>query len=118
MAYTQEILVQAGISILRVSGHLDAHTAPELDRALSDLLEMGALRVVLDLADLGYISSAGLGVLTGSLGAFRERGGDLKLAAVPQSAHRVLDLLGFTRLLDLYDTRDDAIAAFARKSPS
>ena len=116
MAYAQEILLEEGISILRVSGHLDAHTAPDLDRALTDLLESGAFRVVMDLADLGYISSAGLGVLTGSLGAFREQGGDLKLAAVPQNAYRVLDLLGFTRLLDLYDTREAAIAAFARKA--
>ena len=112
IAYAQDVFEQDGIAIVRVCGHLDAHTAPQLEAALLSLLDRSALSVVLDLEELGYISSAGLGVLTGTLGTFRERGGDLKLAATPPGAYRVLDLLGFTRLLDLYETRQQAIAAF------
>lgn len=112
LAYAQEVFDQDGVAIVRVRGHLDAHTAPQLEEALEGLFERSSFKVVLDLEELGYISSAGLGVLTGTLGTFRERGGDLKLAATPDNAFRVLDLLGFTQLLDLYDTRSAAIDSF------
>ena len=112
VTYFQEVAEQDGVAVVRVGGHLDAHTAPQLEEALGRLIEEAFSRVVLDLAELGYISSAGLGVLTGTLGAFRDRGGDLKLAAVPADALRVLDLLGFTQLLELYETPAKAIAAF------
>jgi len=100
------------VRILCIKGHVDAHTAPRLEEAIGALLAEGAFQVVLDLADLTYISSAGLGVLTGTLGTFREGGGDLKLARAPEKVFRILDLLGFTRLLALYESTDDAIEAF------
>lgn len=100
------------VQLIRIRGHVDAHTAPRLEEAIARLQERNCHQVVLDLEQLTYISSAGLGVLTGTLGTFRERGGDLKLARTPEKVYRVLDLLGFTRLLELFDTTDDAIAAF------
>ncbi|MBM3266614.1 MAG: STAS domain-containing protein [Candidatus Sericytochromatia bacterium] len=100
------------VQIVTIAGHVDAHTAPRLEETIGALLDEGAFHVVLDLADLTYISSAGLGVLTGTLGTFRDRGGDLKLARTPDKVFRVLDLLGFTRLLELFDTPEEAVAAF------
>lgn len=100
------------VHIIRIRGHVDAHTAPRLEEAIGTMLDEDIHQVVLDLADLTYISSAGLGVLTGTLGTFRERGGDLKLARTPDKVYRILDLLGFTRLLALFDDTDEAIAAF------
>jgi anti-anti-sigma factor len=100
------------VRVLAIQGHVDAHTAPLMEDGIASLLEEGISRVVLDLADLTYISSAGLGVLTGTLGTFRERGGDLKLARTPEKVFRVLDLLGFTRLMTLYDSPEEAIGAF------
>ncbi len=106
------VSLEGTVHIIRIRGHVDAHTAPRLEDAIGTMLDQGVHQVVLDLADLTYISSAGLGVLTGTLGTFRERGGDLKLARTPEKVYRILDLLGFTRLLKLYDDTDEAIAAF------
>jgi anti-anti-sigma factor len=100
------------VQVIAIGGHVDAHTAPRLEEAIGACLDGGISRVVLDLFALSYISSAGLGVLTGTLGTFRERGGDLKLARTPEKVFRVLDLLGFTQLLELFDTPEEAIAAF------
>ena len=103
---------EAAVRIIRIRGHVDAHTAPHLEDAIGRMIEESIHQVVLDLADLTYISSAGLGVLTGTLGTFREHGGDLKLARTPDKVYRILDLLGFTRLLALFDSTDEAVAAF------
>ena len=104
---------RGSVRVIYIRGHVDAHTAPRLEDAIGAIAGEGAHQVVLDLADLTYISSAGLGVLTGTLGSFRERGGDLKLARTPDKVYRVLDLLGFTRLLALFDSTEEAIGAFA-----
>lgn len=103
------------VHLIRIRGHVDAHTAPRLEEAIAGMQDGGIHQVVLDLEQLTYISSAGLGVLTGTLGTFRERGGDLKLARTPDKVYRILDLLGFTRLLELFDSTDEAIAAFDRE---
>ncbi|MBU6429327.1 MAG: STAS domain-containing protein, partial [Cyanobacteria bacterium REEB65] len=110
--YSHEMREQDGVVIVRVVGHLDTHTAPKLEEVLTDLLARTRFRVVLDLAQLGYISSAGLGVLAGTLGAFREQGGDLKVAGPPGNVLRVLDLLGFTRLLDVHASVQEAVTAY------
>ena len=51
-----------GISILKVSGYLDTTTAGELESALYGLLDRGIYKVVVDLAGVNYISSAGWGI--------------------------------------------------------
>ena len=87
-----------GVAVVHVQGSIDARTAPELEHVLDDLRKRGHLQVVLDLAEVGVVSSAGLGVLLGALGAFHESSGGLGLAAMPRPVARVLDLLGFTPL--------------------
>ena len=105
---------EAGAAVLELTGELDAHTAPEFEAALERALADGHTRVVINGSALQYVSSAGLGVFMAFVEPMRERGGDLKVAALQPRVFEVFDLLGFPLIFDMQDTEEAALAAFAR----
>lgn len=102
-----------GASVVALSGQLDAHTAPELEHFLEEMIRIEKkAKIVLDFSSLEYISSAGLGVLMGFVEETREAGGDIKLASVPEKIYHVLDLLGFPVVFSIRPTVAEAVAEF------
>ena len=96
---------------VRVSGYLDAHTVVSFERTMEDLLGRQYHKFILDLADLNYISSAGIGALMVLLQQLRRRQGDMVLLAPSPKVFKVLDLLGFTRVFQIADDRAGALKA-------
>ncbi|MBN1542494.1 STAS domain-containing protein [candidate division KSB1 bacterium] len=104
------------LSSLRVAGFLDAHTAPILEREIQKLLDEGRFQILVDFADLGYISSAGLGVFMGFIEQIRTNGGDIKMCRMNTKIYRVFDLLGFPTLYDIVDDLETAREKFFQTS--
>jgi len=104
---------EAAATVAVLTGSLDGTTAEAVSKRLGELVSAGAQRLVLDFAAVGYVSSAGLRVLLGSVKETRRQGGDLRLAAVRPEVRKVLDLSGFTSILKLFPAVDDALASFA-----
>jgi len=100
------------LSILSISGFLDAHTAPKLEEAIQSLIDDGRYRIVVNFSDLTYISSAGLGVFMGFIEEIRTKSGDIKMCQMSPKIFRVFDLLGFPTIYQIFDQQDDAIAKF------
>jgi len=100
------------ICVIALSGYLDAHTAVELERTMQGVLNEGARRIIVDFADLEYISSAGLGVFMVFIESVRTDGGDIKLSAMKERVFSVFDLLGFPVLFEIYPTVTEAESAF------
>ncbi len=107
------IAQQATVTVVSVAGSLDALTADTLAAALQEQVQAGRTRLVASLAGLEYTSSAGLRVLLATVKDARQRGGDLRLAAVQARVHRVLDLSGFTSILKSFPDVPGAVASFA-----
>lgn len=101
------------ISIVKVNGYLDTTTAAELEEALYNLLQKENYRIVVDLSDTTYISSAGWGIFIGEIKEIRNRGGDLKLAGMNGDVFEVFQLLEFQSILNAHDTAEEARLAFA-----
>ena len=101
------------VLVLSVSGSLDALSAPELADAISTQLRDSSANIVADLALLDYTSSAGLRVLLNGVKEARQKGGDLRLAAVQPNVKKVLDLSGFTSIMKSFPDVDAAVASFA-----
>jgi anti-sigma B factor antagonist len=114
--YKQQVETLGDLTIVRPSGFIDAHTAPELERALNNLVSERRFKVILDCQLMDYISSAGLGVLMGAISTYRQNQGDLKIAQMPAKVFKVFDLLGFSKLFEVFDTKEEAIAAFREGS--
>ena len=96
--------------VVAVSGDLDLATAPQLKIALVELLGKGYGRYVLDLSQLTYMDSMGLGVLIG----FHKRlprDARLALAGLPPKQRKLLELTGLDTRFDSYETLEEAISA-------
>ncbi len=104
----QEPLPELHTVIVKLSGSIDAHNAPRLEQALTEVVEAGVRNVILDLSDLQYISSAGLGVFMVLYEDVEDRGGKVVFAALPPKVHTVFDLLGFTQLFPFFTTVEEA----------
>ncbi|MGN0180458.1 MAG: STAS domain-containing protein [Monoglobaceae bacterium] len=84
---------------LKIEGRLDTTTAPELERALDEVLE-GAKELVFDMNGLEYISSAGLRVILKAQKVMNTQG-SMKLTGVNDSIMEVFDITGFLDILTI-----------------
>ena len=100
-----------GITVVNLSGRLTLGDASALLRqSLKDLLEGGKKKIVLNLGEVGYIDSSGLGELVSSFTTVRNSGGELKLANLTQ---KVNDLLTVTKLYTVFEIHNDEQAAIS-----
>ena len=94
-------------------GRIDHQSAPELQKTLDDLINQGQFKLVLDLSGVNYISSAGLRVLLAARKAVKRwNRGDLRLTHIQPYVRDTLDLVGFTRIFEIYDDVVDAVGSF------
>ncbi len=106
------------VDLLSVNGRIDAATAPQFNQKIEELFQQGRYRIVLDLADLNHISSAGLRVLIEARKRAREwkltdlEGGDIRLANIPPRIKEVFNLTGLTALFEQYDDTTEAVGSF------
>ncbi|HEU4941595.1 MAG TPA: STAS domain-containing protein [Candidatus Eisenbacteria bacterium] len=110
--YVEEAAQNTAVSILRVSGYVDTTTSPDLERRLQALLKEKRFHIVVDLASVEYISSAGWGIFISEIREIRENGGDLKLAGMIADVREVFDLLEFENILKAYGDSEQAVASF------
>ncbi|MGA0255287.1 MAG: STAS domain-containing protein [Rhodothermales bacterium] len=104
------------VQILDLQGELDAHTAAELETAIQKCQKDNNVHILVNGADLAYISSAGLGVFMAYIEEVRGQGGDIKIAALQPKVFNVFDLLGFPMLFDILDTEETAVSRFENTS--
>jgi len=100
------------VSIVYLKGYLDAHTAPEFEGALQELVDEERVRIIVNLAELSYISSAGLGVFMGFIEDLRSKSGDIKIVEPTDKVFRVFDLLGFPVLYEIFQEEAEAIEKY------
>lgn len=104
--------VSAGdCAVLKVTGEIDAHTAPELRRRVIGLIDDGARHVIADLRAVNFLDSTGLGALVGSLKRLRMREGSLNLVTNGGRILQLLRITGLTHVFALHSTVPDAITA-------
>ncbi len=102
----------AEAAILRLSGLVDSATSYYLESRLNDLIAADKVRLVIDLTDVDYISSAGWGIFVSEIKGLRARNGDIKLAGMNPDVRDVFELLEFDTLLTPYESATDALIAF------
>lgn len=103
----------ANAHVLAVAGKIDARTMGDFEGGIRAVMDAGHHNIVIDFADVPFISSAGLGILMSVIEEIRESGGDLMMAHVQPEVYRIFDMLEFTTLFQFFDTVDEAVDAFA-----
>jgi anti-sigma B factor antagonist len=97
-----------GVAVVRLAGRLDMGSADLLKRRVASLVEDGHSRVAVDLTEVSFIDSSGLGALISGLKSTRSAGGDLRIAAPNEQTRMVLSLTGMERVLPEHPDTDSA----------
>ncbi len=102
-----------GVSVVQVSGTVDAVTAPRLSDALQAEVAAGRVRLVVDLAATGYVSSAGLRAILAAVKAARVGGGNLAVAAAQPQVREVFELAGLMDIVPFHDEVGAAVTSLS-----
>jgi anti-sigma B factor antagonist len=95
--------------MIKMKGRVDSSTAPQFSRALEVITESGRFKIVVDMSELEYMSSAGFRALLATQRACkRYNRGEVVLASVPERIREALELAGFT---ELFKTFNEPLAA-------
>lgn len=94
-------------SVVRLAGDLDIATAGMLRRELDTQLQVDGKEVAVDLADLAFIDSSGLGVLLAGMKQSMTEGGNFALVAPGPQALRVFEAAGLLKFLPIYSSPEE-----------
>ena len=104
-----------GVTIVDCSGRITlGEGSITLRDTVRDLLAKGSKKILLNLGDVSYIDSSGIGELVSAFTTVKNQGGDLKLLNLTKKVH---DLLQITKLYTVFDVKDDeatAISSFTK----
>ena len=96
--------------LLSVEGEIDVYTSPHLKERVVELAEGGIKHLILNLAQVEYLDSTGLGVLIGGLKRLREGEGNLVLVGPGMRILRIFEITGLDKIFDIYATEEEAAA--------
>jgi anti-sigma B factor antagonist len=97
-------------TIVQVGGEIDVYTAPKLRECLVDLVNTGKFHLVIDMEQVEFLDSTGLGVLVGGLKRVRTHEGSLQLVCTQERLLKIFSITGLTKVFPIHDSVDAAIA--------
>ena len=102
-----------GVTIIELTGNvMGGPDATSLNDQLHKLIDDKKNRVVVDLDEVKFINSSGLGMLIGGLTTLRNSGGEMKLARASKKIEDLLKMTKLTTVFDIHKTVNEAVAAF------
>ncbi len=102
-----------GVTVLELSGRITlGEGSVQLRDAIRDLIAKGQRSILLDLGEVTYIDSSGLGELVSAYTTARNQGASLKLLKLTKKVHDLLQLTKLYTVFDIYDDEASAIASF------
>ena len=106
-----DVKEQGGWVVLSVSGEVDVATAPRLRERLVDLVTEGNHRIVVDLENVDFLDSTGLGVLVGALKRVRGEGGSLDIVCTHERILKIFSITGLDKVFGLHDSVPAAVSS-------
>ena len=107
-----EVKQENDVTVVSVSESVDALTAADLTRIISDQISDGRTNLVIDLGGVEFMSSAGLRTLLGAVKESRSAGGDLRIVSSNPGVDKVLKMSGFHNIAKVFTAAAEAVASF------
>jgi anti-anti-sigma factor len=101
------------VRVIAISGKLDNESSEYFFNCIEDQIKDGHTRLILDCSQLEYVSSMGLGSLMRTHSRMKKHMGDVKIAAMQDFVAEAFRIVGFEKILHLYESVDDAKGAFS-----
>ncbi|MEP6525743.1 MAG: STAS domain-containing protein [Nocardioidaceae bacterium] len=98
-------------TVVEVGGEIDVYTAPKLREALIELVQGGTFNIVVDMEQVEFLDSTGLGVLVGGLKRVRSHDGSMTLVCTQERLLKIFRITGLTRVFEIHPDVDAAVAS-------
>lgn len=103
--------IKPGYTVLELSGEVDVLSAPKLKETIIEHITNKAQLIIVDLTEVEYLDSTGLGTLIGSLKRTREAKTRLSIVGMNARLRRLFDITGIDKIFLIYDSVEQAVAA-------
>jgi anti-sigma B factor antagonist len=100
------------MDVLVLNGRLDAASAKELKNRVNHLVLENRVKLIVDMENVGFIDSSGLGSLVSSLRAVNEREGDVKVVGLQKQVRSIFELTRLHRIFGIFDDVEAATKSF------
>ena len=100
-----------GKTIVAVGGEIDVYTAPKLRDKITELVGAGSYHLVVDMQQVEFLDSTGLGVLVGGLKKVRAHDGSLQLVCNQDRLLKIFRITGLAKVFVIHESADEALAA-------
>jgi anti-sigma B factor antagonist len=109
--------VSGDVTILELDGRLVLYEGEaDLKAVINDLVSRGRTKIILDLKDVTYIDSAGVGIIIAKYVSVRRAGGDVKLLNLTRRSTRVMTITRLLEVFETFDSEKEAVESFAVRS--
>ena len=100
------------VAVVVPEGRLDLASAPQFKQELSETVADGFWMIVVDLSNVPFVDSSGLGALISGMKTTRLAGGNLRIAYVGTQARMIFELTNLNKVMKLYDTVEEALIEY------
>ncbi len=100
------------VRAVRITGNLDTQTSTVAQEQLTQLIDNGATKILVDFEDLNYISSTGLGMLLVAVKRLEGTNGQLRICNPNKMVREVFDTSGFSEIFPVYRSQAEALDGF------
>ena len=97
------------VTIIRLAGDLDTNTSGPAQDSINEIIDGGADDILINLEDVGFVSSAGLRVFLATAKRLGAASGKLRISNLNETVHEVFEISGFISILSVFPTQEDAL---------
>ncbi|MDO9556459.1 MAG: STAS domain-containing protein [Coriobacteriia bacterium] len=99
---------EGGICRIVLKGEVDVYTSQQLKQEIVDAVEDGCINLLIDLEQVGFVDSSGLGVLVSGLRRVKERSGTLRLVCTRENILKIFRITGLDKVFPVFSTTEEA----------
>ena len=99
---------KTGATVVDLNGEIDVYTSPKVKETISELIDQEHYKLVINLENVRYIDSTGLGVLIGGLKRVREHSGTVNLVCSNPQIKKIFDITGLVKIFGIFDSEKAA----------
>ena len=100
------------VHILNLTHRLDATCSMQFKDAVLAMADADKLKILIDMADVDFVDSSGLGTLVTCLHSVRKAGGVIKITSLQENPKHLFEITRLDRVFDIYDDRDTALKSY------
>ena len=100
------------VKVVGINGMLDTGTAPDLEKQLSELIDQGHIKIILNFEDLAFIASTGLRVILSTGKKLAKAGSEIRICTLNDTVQDIFEMSGFISMFKVFETVEEGLENF------